>query len=102
MAYYNNETLIISTGSDLNNATNATKGGLSILPVNDHMATALKFVGKSPTTFNPYGISVYQKTIMVVNNRRGAMDKDSVEILEIKDGNLRRKRKPIVNKLFTR
>uniref|UniRef100_A0A1I7SVB2 SGL domain-containing protein n=1 Tax=Bursaphelenchus xylophilus TaxID=6326 RepID=A0A1I7SVB2_BURXY len=87
--------------SDLNNASNATAGALSVWRVNDGMANELSFSGKTPPTFNPYGISVFASTVFVINSRRGRVETDSVEVLEIKDGRLRRKRKPVASKHFT-
>ncbi|CAD5213059.1 unnamed protein product [Bursaphelenchus okinawaensis] len=100
MEWLNNQSIILSTGADLNNASNST-GRLALWHTNENIANELKFTGKAPPVFNPYSISTFVNTVFVINNRKGRVETDSVEILEFKGNEVKRKRKHVASKYFT-
>ncbi|KAI6218143.1 hypothetical protein M3Y99_01728900 [Aphelenchoides fujianensis] len=96
VAWMDNRTLVVSTGSDLNNATNATKGGLLLWRIDGHDSFRLelrvgdrkKSKGRRVQPLNPYRISFTFDPkrggiFAVVNVRVGRAPTDSVELLQL-------------------
>ncbi|KAI6233189.1 hypothetical protein M3Y99_00944700 [Aphelenchoides fujianensis] len=117
VAWMDNRTLVVSTGSDLNNATNATRGGLLLWRIDGHDSFRLelrvgdrkKAKGRRVEPLNPYGISFTFDPkrggiFAVVNVRVGRAPTDSVELLQL-DGReakwLKRLRRPVESAEFT-
>ncbi|KAI6180742.1 Paraoxonase [Aphelenchoides besseyi] len=108
VAWMDNRTVIMTSGTNLNNVTNATNGALVMWRIDGHETFRLELRSstKKPTAFNPYGLSYYfdpkRGGIFAVVNLQSRAD--TIELLQIDSTQpryLKRIRRPIQSALFT-